>query len=134
MIKVKYNFSLSNYINHYEFLDKIMERAKICYKKPSKQEKSLLTFWYNKTESECIVFGDISPEVFINDIQQYSLHDFPNNMSLINAVNQDFRDYLKTKPNLFVKNYNVQLLREIKPSNKVLNPNEEYNKIYKNKD
>jgi hypothetical protein len=42
MIKVKYNFSLSNYINHYEFLDKIMERSKICYKKPSKQTSSIM--------------------------------------------------------------------------------------------
>lgn len=131
MIKVKFNFSLKNYINHFEFLEKIMERAKTYMDKPSVSEKSLLAYWYSNTENEYMEFGDISPNFLINDVQEYSISDYPNYFSLIKVVNQDFHNYLKTKPNLFVKNYNVQLLYEFKTPRKVFDPNEEYHKFYK---
>jgi hypothetical protein len=134
MIKVKYNFSLKNYINHFEFLEKIMERAKVYMENPSTSEKSLLAYWYNKTEAEYMEFGDIRPEFLINDVQVYSICDYPNYFSLIKVVNQDFFNYLKTQPNLFVKNYNVQLICEFKPPRKVFDPNEEYHKFYKQND
>jgi hypothetical protein len=134
IIKVKYNFSLKNYINHFEFLEKIMERAKVYMENPSTSEKSLLAYWYNKTETEYMEFGDIRPEFLINDVQVYSICDYPNYFSLIKVVNQDFFNYLKTQPNLYVKNYNVQLLYEFKPPRKVFDPNEEYHKFYQHND
>jgi hypothetical protein len=134
MIKVNYNFSLKNYINHFEFLEKIMERAKVYMESPSISEKSLLTYWYGKTETEYMEFGDIRPEFLINDVQEYSICDYPNYFSLIKVVNQDFFNYLKTQPNLFVKNYYVQLLYEFKPPRKVFDPNEEYHKFYQHND
>jgi hypothetical protein len=134
MIKVNYNFSLKNYINHFEFLEKIMERAKVYMESPSISEKSLLTYWYGKTEAEYMEFGDIRPEFLINDVQVYSICDYPNYFSLIKVVNQDFFNYLKTQPNLFVKNYNVQLLYEFNPPRKVFDPNEEYHKFYQHND
>lgn len=134
MIKVKYNFSLKNYFNYFEFLEKIMERAKTRTHKPSVSEKSLLAYWYSKTENEYMEFGDISPEFLINDVQEYSISDYPNYFSLMKIVNQDFSNYLKTQPNLFVKNYNVQLLYKFKPPREVFDPNEEYHKFYRYND
>jgi hypothetical protein len=111
-----------------------MERAKVYMENPSISEKSLLAYWYNKTETEYMEFGDIRPEFLINDIQVYSICDYPNYFSLIKVVNQDFFNYLKTQPNLFVKNYNVQLLYEFNPPRKVFDPNEEYHKFYQHND
>ncbi len=113
MIKVKYNFSLKNYINHFEFLEKIMERAKVYMENPSTSEKSLLAYWYNKTEAEYMEFGDIRPEFLINDIQVYSICDYPNYFSLIKVINQDFsvytqlKKFLKTKTPTILANVGV---------------------------
>ncbi len=103
MIKVKYNFSLKNYINHFEFLEKIMERAKVYMESPSISEKSLLTYWYGKTAVEYMEFGDIRPEFLINDVQVYSICDYPNYFSLIKVVNQDFSVYTQLKKILKTK-------------------------------
>ncbi len=130
---IRYSFSLHSSVNHFEFFQNIMNKADYWMNGLSDADKCLFNYWVLKSIEPTIDFGDISPSIFINDVYEYQLKDFTDTRSLMKVVESDFNLYMKTQPNLFVKNYIVQLLVEFHPISCDFSINDLYLQTYKPK-